>query len=165
MGSLNLKRFRADLKASRADRTASAPGRPASTGAMALVRDNLDRFDAMRAEDPALTWADIAVALDKQGVRQRDGQPMTAKRLCALISTIRKQRASQQKAAIVRDQRGDVANPRRGGQQRGAPEPSRLTLAPDLDGAKAPEATRTTANEEGHRRAALDRAKAILKKD
>lgn len=103
---------------------------------MAVVRENLDLFDRMRVEDPALTWADIAVSLGKQGVLQRDGQPITAKRLAALISTIRKQRVSKAQAADRRATRDDVAS---GGQRvaRSGARERRLTLAPELSQAAA----------------------------
>ena len=103
---------------------------------MAVVRENLDLFDRMRVEDPALTWADIAVSLGKQGVLQRDGQPITAKRLAALISTIRKQRVSKAQAADRRATRDDVASGRHRVARSGARE-RRLTLAPELSQAAA----------------------------
>ena len=166
MGKLDLKRFRHDLKETRASREPGSPGRPATTGAMAVVRENLDMFDRMRGDDPQLTWADIALSLGKQGVLQRDGQPITAKRLAALISTIRKQRAAKALVSTKRAERPDVAVLRPSVGERTSVSDRRLTLAPDLVATGARGAGRPqTTTEEDHRHAALDRAKAILKKD
>ena len=132
MPSLDRKRFRQDLKAARSGRQAGASPRPNATGAMAVVRDNLALFDTMRAEDPGLTWADIAVSLGQQGVVMRDGQPITAKRLCALISTIRREGEIQAERAEARSRRTDTA-PGRVGAPDGVSVASRLTLAPELN--------------------------------
>lgn len=165
MGTLDLKRFRQDLKETRPDRVPGVRGRPATTGAMAIVRKNLDLFDRLRSDDPTLTWGDIAVSLGKQGVIQGDGQPITAKRLSALISTIRKQRLAAEQAAVLRGDRSDVAKGRGGDTRRREANEARLTLAPDLVDPKHAEVAPLKSNtEEDHRRAALDRAKAILKK-
>ncbi|MDX7951247.1 hypothetical protein P7D22_08660 [Lichenihabitans sp. Uapishka_5] len=99
---------------------------------MALVRENLVLFDSMRREDPGLTWADIATSLGQQGVVMRDGQPITAKRLCALISTIRKEQQEQDERAEARTRRADVAFERAPADDP-APAPTRLALAPELN--------------------------------
>ena len=137
MAKLDLKRFRQDLKDAHARRDPGKPGRPATTGAMAVVRDNLDLFDRLRADDPALTWADIATSLGKQGVLQRNGQPITAKRLCAFVSTIRKQRTARDQAAERRRARKDVTQ---AGGGRGKPETAgqRRTLAPEMSRPEPP---------------------------
>lgn len=74
---------------------------------MDLVRAHLAEIERLKAQ--GLTWTDIAAALAEQGVRRRDGAPITGRRLTGLIDSIRRQDAKRSKAAARRALRGDIA--------------------------------------------------------
>lgn len=96
--------------------------RPGSN-AMGVIRTNLKAIEALR--DQGFTWAAIAAGLAAQGVAHRDGQPLTEKRLTALIDSIRRQSARRLARQDERLRRPDLARapPRSNGRQSGlAPE-------------------------------------------
>ena len=74
---------------------------------MDIVRMHLAEIECLKAQGVA--WTDIAGALVEQGVRRRDGGPITGRRLTGLIDSIRRQDAKRQKAATRRASRGDIA--------------------------------------------------------
>ena len=74
---------------------------------MDLVRTHLAEIERLKAQ--GIAWTDIAAALVEQGVRRRDGGPITGRRLTGLIDSIRRQDLRRQKAATRRASRGDVA--------------------------------------------------------
>ena len=154
MPDLDLKRVRADVRKRQASRQNEirTGGRPRN-GTMALLRRHLAQFEQMVAE--GATWVDIAAALAAQGVSQGDGQPITGRRLTALRASLRRQDERRTRAVAERTQREDI--------------PARTSgPRPTLSGELAPPSrsrSPLTLSEEDHRRAALDRAKAILKKD
>lgn len=87
MTRLDLKRLALDVRHQQARRP------PAGSGAMRIVRDNLAAIRGLR--DQGATWDQIAAGLASQGVRQRDGKPLTGKRLTALIDSIARQDQSR----------------------------------------------------------------------
>lgn len=99
---LNLGKLAADVGREQGRRN---PGQGA--GAMAAIRENLAAIEALRSG--GATWAAIAAGLAAQGVTQRDGGPITDKRLTALIDSIKRQDARRRARAEKRALRLDLA--------------------------------------------------------
>ena len=74
---------------------------------MAVVRANLTEIERLRVD--GATWVAIAAALAQQGVKQRDGKPITARRLTGLIASVRRQDASREQSKARRASREDLA--------------------------------------------------------
>lgn len=151
---IDLKKLKRDVEKRQASRPAGlAPGGRRATGSMAVVRQHLPQFDALRAA--GASWSEIAAGLAGQGVTQGEGQePITAKRLTALVSLVRKAEAKRAAAVAERAARPD------------APlqlAPAILTLPGDLVTPKPGGDVRAAPSEEDHRHAALARSKALLK--
>ena len=108
MPKLDLKRLKADIEQSEKDLSADPSGRRL-TGAMAIVRDHLSEIEALKASGKS--WVVIAAALAKQGVTQGDNQPITAKRLTALIASVKRQAASKAAKEALRAHRKDLLPP------------------------------------------------------
>lgn len=108
MPRIDLKRLKSDVAKRQADRpTTWGSGGRRLTGAMAVVRENLPALEAMK--DDHTTWADIAAGLAAQGVTQgEDGQPLTGKRLLALIARVKLQDASRAEKRRGREKRQDA---------------------------------------------------------
>lgn len=119
MTRINLSKLAADVGREQGKRIP----RPASQ-AMAIIRENLAAIETLRAG--GATWAVIAAGFAAQGVSHRDGQPLTGKRLTALIDSIRRQDARRQARERKRALRTDLA--------RAPPRPvsARLGLAAEL---------------------------------
>ena len=158
---LDLKRLRADVKRIEDNRPADrGPGGRRITGSMAIVRENLPALLEMRAKGGR--WVDIAAGLALQGVTQGAGnEPITGKRLTALIASIRKQEARKAEKQAQRAQRRDVGKPFEGG----ASSRSKLRLAPELTRRQAPAQTDSAAAEEAIRRSGLATVQALFKQD
>jgi hypothetical protein len=108
MAKLDLKRLSADIEKHERER-ASDPGARCLTGAMATVRDNLKEIEALKADGK--NWVAIAAGLAKQGVTQGDNQPITAKRLTALIASVKRQAANKAAKEALRANRKDLLPP------------------------------------------------------
>lgn len=91
---IDLERLRTDVKKLKADRQDSPIGKTKS-GATQVIRSNLAELERMYREDGA-TWTEIAAGLAAQGVTQGDGQPITGRRLTALMHNIRRQASKSQ---------------------------------------------------------------------
>jgi hypothetical protein len=119
MTRINLSKLAADVGREQGKRIP----RPASQ-AMAIIRENLAAIETLRAG--GATWTVIAAGFAAQGVSHRDGQPLTGKRLTALIDSIRRQDARRQARERKRALRPDLA--------RAPPRPgaARLGLAAEL---------------------------------
>lgn len=103
--ALDLKRLKRDLDAQ--DREAvEGDARVKPSGAMATVRKHLPDIERLKAE--GVTWVAIAAALARQGVRMRDGRPLTGRRLTGLIDSIRRQDAGRREAGARRTSRADL---------------------------------------------------------
>ena len=90
--SLDLTALRRAVKRLKATHDARPDARQ-STGATALIRAALPEIRRLR-EVEGLPWAVIAAALAEQGVRQgREGLPITADRLIALVRHVEGQQA------------------------------------------------------------------------
>jgi hypothetical protein len=126
------------------------------TGATALIEPVLPKIHELRAQKHS--WATIAEALAKQGVVQgNDREPITGRRLTALICAINKRVRRQEERLAGRAKRRDLA-----------PLPKQthaLALSTDLS-APAVAATIVTASEEDFRREDFDDCvRSLLKED
>ena len=133
------------------------------SGAMAAVRDHLPLFEKLRTQDGA-SWADIAAALSEIGVRQRDGTPITPRRLTALVASVRREAERRAATAERRRSRADLPLTKPDGFATTRPKPSRgLGLSPDLDPVASADPVAQETIEE-RRRARFENAKTLLKK-
>ena len=96
--NIDLKQLRQYVSQMRTGRQDSPIGKIKS-GATRVIRQNLAELERMYREDGA-TWTEIAAGLAAQGVTQGDGQPITGRRLTALIHNIKVQ---QEKARPTPD--------------------------------------------------------------
>jgi hypothetical protein len=154
--SIDLRKLRRTVAA----RQAARPGGRVPTGAMALVRANLAAFDELRAG--GATWAEIAAGLAEQGMTQGDGEPITAKRLTALVTLVRKADVARAAKASARQGRGDLVGEPKADAKRTRDTKLRLAaeLAPSL-----PTAADHGPSEGDLRREAFDRHDHLFKKD
>ncbi|NEU14740.1 hypothetical protein G3T14_21925 [Methylobacterium sp. BTF04] len=110
MPFLDLSRLRRDLKRRQAARPqGQGPGGRPVTGSMAIVREHLVAFEALHRD--GASWVDIAAALAAQGVTQGTGdaaQPITARRLTALMASVRRERERHARAGQARVRRSDL---------------------------------------------------------
>ena len=98
---IDLKRVRSEVKRLKANRVASPIGK-VKTGATEIIRTNFDELERLHREDGA-TWTEIASALASQGVTQGEGQPLTGRRLTALMHNIRTRAEKLKGKAIAQD--------------------------------------------------------------
>src|ERR1700722_6059126 len=84
---IDLKRLQSDVKRLKASRINSPIGK-VKTGATEVIRRHFDELERMRHEEGA-SWTEIAAGLAAQGVTQGDGQPLSGRRLTALMHNIR----------------------------------------------------------------------------
>lgn len=90
---------------------AERPDARRTTGASALIRAALPEIRRLRDEE-GMPWAVIAEALGEQGVRQgREGKPITADRLIALVRQIEAQLARAEASLVARAERVDLSGP------------------------------------------------------
>lgn len=101
-----LRRVIEQRRASRPEGTTS-PNR--ASGAMAAVRENLAALRALQTA--GFTWDEIAAALSARGVLRRDGQPLTGRRLTALIDSVERQMRGELRRAEMRRARSDLVRP------------------------------------------------------
>ena len=103
---LDLKRLRHDVDPKRRPQAPEGDPRAEPSGAMAVVRAHLAEIERLKAE--GVTWVAIAAALAQQGVKLRDGRPITGRHLTGLIDSIRRQDAGRRMAAARRAARADL---------------------------------------------------------
>lgn len=126
------------------------------TGATAIIEPILPLIRGLREQKHS--WAAIAAALARQGVVQgADRQPITARRLTALISAIDKRERRHAKRSESRFRRPDLA-------------PSQthshtLALSTDLKSTNVAANTVTDSEETIRRREFEDRVRSLMKKD
>jgi len=99
--NIDLKRLHTDVKRLKAARVGSPIGK-IKTGATEIIRNNFDELVRLHHEDGA-TWTEIASGLAAQGVTQGEGQPLTGRRLTALMHNVRTRAEKLKSKAIVRD--------------------------------------------------------------
>ncbi len=126
------------------------------TGATALIEPVLPLIRELRAQKHG--WAAIAGALAKQGVAQgAERQPITARRLTALIAAIDKRERRKQGQLAARIMRRDLA-----------PAPARshaLVLSADLNVVGRAAEVITTTEENIRRQEFEDRVRSLLRED
>jgi hypothetical protein len=105
---IDLEHLRKFVRQLQADRQDSPIGKVKS-GATEVIRKNLRQLERMHREDGA-TWAEIAAGLAAQGVSQGDGQPITGRRLTALMHNIRVQEERSQAKEAKPDTPGEDAS-------------------------------------------------------
>jgi hypothetical protein len=153
--SIDSKRLTKDCATAQAALAANGHARR-RTGATAVIEPILPLIRELRARNHS--WAAIAAALVKQGVVQGvDREPITARRLTALISAINKRVRRQEERSAGRAKRRDLA-----------PLPKQthtLALSADLK-SPATAANIVTASEEDFRREEFDdRVRSLLKEE
>jgi hypothetical protein len=153
--SIDSKRLTKDCANAQAAMAANGLARR-RTGATAVIEPVLPLIHELRALKHS--WAAIAAALAKQGVIQgNDREPLTGRRLTALISAINKRVRRQEERSAGRAKRRDLA-----------PLPKQthtLALSTDLN-APAAATTIIAASEEDFRRQEFeDRVRSLLQED
>jgi hypothetical protein len=127
-----------------------------NTGATAIIEPILPLIREFRAQK--FSWAAIASALAKQGVVQGgDRQPITARRLTALISAIEKRERRREVRFAGRAKRRDLA-PLQGNSHS-------LALSTDLQRADVAADVATDSEETIRHQEFEDRVRSLLKKD
>lgn len=148
---------------------------------MAIVRENLEAFEAMHRD--GASWVDIAAALAAQGVTQGTGDaalPITARRLTALMASVRRERERHARAGRARVRRSDLGPtaqaeagdlaapspvPTPSSVARSGPERITLQLAPELTLREIADSESNFPSAEEIRRTALAAVQKLLKKD
>lgn len=159
---LDLRKLKGDVAKRQAARPVGvAPGGRRATGSMAIVRQHLADLEALRAK--GATWAEIAAGLAEQGMTQGEaGEPITAKRLTAIVTLVRK---AEVKRAEVTAQRASRIDLRRAPAPSPATDRTRLALAPELRTSDAPSASSVHEAEEEYRLDKLRRVESFFKPD
>lgn len=176
MPPLDLPRLRRDLKRRLDARPhGQGPNGRVGTGSMAIVRAHLETFEQMHRD--GASWVDIAAGLAAQGVTQGIGdaaQPITARRLTALMASVRRERERHVRAGRERMRRDDLTPA--GSRAPNEPEPAPpqpptapesvpLALARELGPRRQVEAEPDIPTAEDIRRSALAGVQKLLKKD
>lgn len=128
MPKLDLTRLSRDVAGLRKSRPAGlGPGGRPTTGAMAIVRENLGKLEALHAA--GASWVDIAAGLAAQNVLHGSSRPLTGRQLTGLIASVRRQRRRREAKDTRRATRTDLPT-----------VTSTLTLAAELSApARAPD--------------------------
>lgn len=171
MPKLDLKRLARDVDTLRMSRPVGVgPGGRRLTGAMAIVRDNLEALEVLHAA--GASWVDLAAGLTAQGVTQGQGDPLTGKRLTALIASVKRQAARHAAAEARRMTRLDLVRPPAVSVTRQDPPPDRAPaaptprLAPELQARPAPPPSEDAPLSEAEiRRIQAERHSHLFKKD
>ena len=144
------------------------PDRRKTTGATALIRIALPEIRRLRDVE-GQPWAVIAAALGEQGVHEgREGRPISADRLIALVRHIEAQIERETAKRAGRAARSDVAPPvglpRSPTQSPVSSGPiTRLRLAPELQPGPTAAVRDEPLSEDAIRRENLDRLQHLLK--
>ncbi|APX85910.1 hypothetical protein BV511_15075 [Methylorubrum extorquens] len=169
--TLNFATLRKAVKRLKAVQDQRPDGRR-TTGATALIRAALPEIRRLRDVD-GQPWAVIAAALGEQGVRQgREGKPITADRLIALVLQIEAQIARADAGIVGRGTRIDLAGSPSGeirptppSDPAPGPAPGRLRLSPDLQARPTPLHDDHPLSEAEIRQLQVDKHSHLFKKD
>jgi hypothetical protein len=152
---INAKRLTKDCLNAQSMLTASGRGHH-GTGATAIIEPALPLIRDLRKQKHS--WAAIAAALARQGVVQGAGrQPITARRLTALIAAIEQRVRRQAEHSKSRFRRQDIAP--------SPTQPHTLALSADLKPMSVAADTVTDSEETIRRREFEDRVRSLMKKD
>jgi hypothetical protein len=124
---IDLKRLRSDVNRLKAGRVDSPIGK-IKTGATEIIRRHFDELERMHHEDGA-AWNEIAAGLAAQGVAQGDGQPLTGRRLTALMHNIRVRAEKLENKGAAR---APHERPRNPSQKLREPSRKMVSLAPEM---------------------------------
>jgi MoxR-like ATPase len=152
--SIDSKRLTKDCASAQA--TLAANGHALRrTGATAIIEPILPLIRELRARKHS--WAAIAAALAKQGVIQGvDREPITPRRLTALISAINKRERRRENCFAGRARRRDLAPPANS---------HTLALSTDLQRTDVATAIASDSEETIRQQEFEDRVRSLLKKD
>jgi hypothetical protein len=156
---IDLKRLRSDVKRQKANRVDSPIGKR-RTGATEIIREHFDDLERMHFEEGA-SWNEIAAGLAAQGVTQGNGEPLTGRRLTALMHNIRVRRAKLKTKGTVRQPGSQPPNPT---QRRGARSSKTVSLSPEMSRPKSHRPPDQVISEEELRRDALSKHAHLLRK-
>ena len=152
---INAKRLTKDSLDAQSALAASGCGHP-GTGATAIIEPVLPLIRDLRKQKHS--WSAIAAALARQGVVQgSDRQPITARRLTALIAAIEKRVRRQAERQHGRGLRQDLAPPQA--------QFHTLVLSADLKPTGAAADTDSDNEEQIRRREFENRVRSLMKKD
>ncbi len=87
---IDFKRLSREVERRKSARATSPRGRT-KTGATAIIREHLPDLERMHTD--GAIWDEIAAGLSAQGVKQGNGEPLTGRRLTALIHNIKTREA------------------------------------------------------------------------
>src|ERR1700694_492792 len=156
---IDLKRLRSDVKRLKASRVDSPIGK-VKTGATDVIRRHFDELDRMHHEDGA-SWTEISAGLAAQGVTQGDGQPLTGRRLTALMHNIRVRAEKLKSTGAMRSPSEHLPNPiqKLAGRSR-----KTVSLAPEMSRPRGETPPDQAISEEEIRRAELSKHSHLLRK-
>ncbi|WP_156402841.1 MULTISPECIES: hypothetical protein [unclassified Bradyrhizobium] len=143
----------------KANRVASPIGK-VKTGATEIIRKHFDELERLHHEDGA-SWTEIASGLAAQGVTQGEGQPLTGRRLTALMHNIRTRAEKLKGKAIPRDR---TKMPAERPQQDGRTARKTLALSAEMMGPSGGSLMDETISEDEIRRTELARHAHLLRK-
>lgn len=156
---IDLKTLRGHVKRLKANRVASPIGK-IKTGATEIIRKHFDELERLHREDGA-SWTEIASGLAAQGVTQGEGQPLTGRRLTALMHNIRTRAEKLKGKAILRDR---TKIPAERPQRDGRTARKTLALSPEMIGRSGGQLMDETISENEIRRTELARHAHLLRK-
>lgn len=152
---LDPKRLARDALKAQSTRPDSLVGRE-TTGVTRAVRAALPAIRRLRSAH--VTWAAIAEAITQQGIRQSNGEPLTASRLTSIVSQVERQERRKAEQHVARQTRGDLA-------VRALPATSRRSpaFAAPIVPVPSSSSPRLEGSEEALRRQGLAELQALLK--
>lgn len=156
---IDLKRLQSDVTRLRASRVDSPIGK-VKTGATEVIRRHFDELERMHHDDGA-SWTEIAAGLAAQGVTQGDGQPLTGRRLTALMHNIRVRAEKLRSKGAVRRPSEHLPDPSR---KLGERSRTTVSLAPEMSGPRNETLPGQVVSEEEIRRAELSKHAHLLRK-
>lgn len=156
---MDMKRLRSDVKLLKASRVDSPIGR-VKTGATDVIRRHFDELERMHHEDGA-SWTEIAAGLAAQGVTQGDGQPLTGRRLTALMHNVR---IRAEKLRTKGATRAPNRHPRNPSQKPDGRSSKMVSLAPEMSRLHGPQTPDQVVSEEDIRHAELSKHAHLLRK-
>lgn len=155
---IDLKRLHSDVKRLKARRAESPIGKT-KTGATEIIRTHFDELELMFRDGSS--WTEIAAALAAQGVTQGEGQPLTGRRLTALMHNIRV-RAQKLKSGVMH--RGKAKTPSIIAEKRRGQSTKKISLSPDMNRARSQTQPEDTIGEDEIRRTELSKHAHLLRK-
>ncbi len=155
--NIDLKGLRAHVKQLKARRATSPIGK-IKTGATEVIRANFEEIERLHREEGA-SWTEIASGLAAQGVTQGGGQPLTGRRLTALMHNIRT-RADKLKSKGGARNRTTIVSKRLQDVSTG----KRVSLSPEMNRPAADNNLPETISEDEIRRSELAKHAHLLRK-